>query len=95
LRADPGQFQREAAAAQQAERVVDLLRLMARDLADEAQGEVVILRRHPARAVKPASQGGQAFLQEPGEVEGDEESHGGGTSEFSVSMRGCRRGTSV
>jgi hypothetical protein len=93
--ADAGQHQGKAAPAQGRQCEVDLLGAMRRQFADEAQGHVIILGRHPARAGDAAAQHREALFQRPGQVEPDEQSHVGGTSASSFWTSGSSRATTI
>src|SRR3546814_1200874 len=67
---------RKARKTNAGERDVYVLGIAAVDLADEAQGEVQVLRRHPARARQTAAEFREPAAQMVGQCEGDEEAHG-------------------
>src|SRR3546814_6435822 len=69
---------------------VDVLGMMTLHLADEAQGQVQVLRRDPARAGQAVAEVAQAAAQGVGQGNGNEETHGRSeehTSELQSIMR--------
>src|SRR5690606_30891022 len=69
------QGQREAWEMNGREGSIDVLRLVPLDLADEAQRQMQVLRRHPARAGQTIAESADLLAQRLGQGKGNEETH--------------------